>query len=210
MSEIPDLENVKQYFGKALASHGITAQGADWNSVESQEIRFSQLIKVITEKQGFTLLDYGCGYGALADYLVAQGYDYSKFYGFDILEPMIAEAKIIHPDQNRFLFTTDFEQIPVVDYALASGVFNARLQTSYEAWTTYVLKSLQKLDKRTKKGFSVNFLTKYSDKEKMQDRLYYADPGYLFDYCKKHISRNVALYHDYDLYDFTLVIRKQA
>ena len=38
--------------------------------------------------------------------------------------------------------------------------------------------------------------------------LYYADPCALFDYCKRSFSRNVALLHDYEIYDFTLLVRK--
>mgnify|MGYP003732016297 CR=1 FL=1 len=210
MNDVPNCENVKKYFGKALSVHGSTAQGADWNSTQSQETRFAQLIKVIIERSDFTVLDYGCGYGAMAEYLLAQGYEFKQFFGCDILEPMIDEANRLHPDRTRFFFTTEFKQIPIVDYAVASGVFNARLQTSYDDWTKYVLNSLNSINEITKKGFSVNFLTSYSDAEKMQERLYYADPCFLFDYCKKHFSKNIALYHDYGLYDFTLIVRKNV
>ena len=58
------------------------------------------------------------------------------------------------------------------------------------------------------KGFSFNVLTSYSDKEFMRDYLYYANPLDLFDYCKKNFSKQVALLHDYNLYEFTLLIRK--
>ena len=58
------------------------------------------------------------------------------------------------------------------------------------------------------RGFASNFLTKYSDAGKMRFDLYYADPLFLFDYCKRNFSKNVALLHDYHLYDFTLLIRK--
>jgi len=208
MPDIPNIAGVKKYFGKALSEHGITAEGADWNSTFSQEIRFAQLIKVIDEKEDFTILDYGCGYGALAEFLSNQGYRYGHFYGFDILEPMIDEANRLHPDHTRFTFSTEFDTIPIVDYVVASGVFNARLNTPYKEWTEYVINTLHSIDERTSKGFAINFLTKYSDAEKMQERLYYADPGYLFDYCKRNISFNVALLHDYNLYDFTLIIRK--
>jgi SAM-dependent methyltransferase len=208
MSKNPDLNDVRAYFGKALQNHGATAQGADWNSIASQELRFCQLIKVIEDKTDFTILDYGCGYGALSDYLLHQSYSFRHFVGYDILEPMVAEAKIQHPQDKKYFFTSAIEQVPNVDYAVASGVFNARLNAGYEEWTSYVLESLNKLDSLTSKGFSVNFLTKYSDAEKMQDRLYYADPCFLFDHCKRHYSRNVALLHDYGLYDFTIIVRK--
>ena len=40
------------------------------------------------------------------------------------------------------------------------------------------------------------------------DYLYYADPGRLFDLCKRRYSRNIALLHDYGLYEFTILVRK--
>ena len=43
----------------------------------------------------------------------------------------------------------------------------------------------------------------------MRPDLYYADPGLFFDDCKRRFSRNVAILHDYDLYDFTVIVRKK-
>ena len=44
----------------------------------------------------------------------------------------------------------------------------------------------------------------------MRPDLYYADPCELFDRCKRRYSRNVALLHDYDLYEFTILVRKMC
>jgi hypothetical protein len=41
----------------------------------------------------------------------------------------------------------------------------------------------------------------------MRNHLFYADPCEFFDLCKRRYSRNVALAHDYDLYEFTLLVR---
>ncbi len=83
-----------------------------------------------------------------------------------------------------------------------------KLNADYDQWTKYVVKCLHEINDLALKGFSINFLTKYSDTDRMRDDLYYADPCYLFDYCKLNFSRNVALLHDYEVYDFTLLIRK--
>lgn len=55
-------------------------------------------------------------------------------------------------------------------------------------------------------------LTKYSDEERMAERpdLFYGDPLFYFDYCKRNQSRDVALLHKYGLYDFTILIRKDG
>ena len=51
-------------------------------------------------------------------------------------------------------------------------------------------------------------VTSYSDPEFMRPDLYYADPRFLFDYCKRKLSRHVALLHDYGLYEFTVLVRQ--
>ena len=206
MSKIPNLDHVKSYFDKRIQEHGASPRGSDWNSETSQNVRFDQLLKVV-EVQSFSLLDYGCGYGALADYLVTKGFD-AEYYGYDILESAIETARQAHQGKPRRTFFTDKAQLPVCDYTVASGIFNFRDEQSFEDWTGYVLGVLEEFNQLSRRGFSSNFLTKYSDAEKMRADLYYADPLFLFDYCKRNFSKNVALLHDYRLYDFTLIIRK--
>lgn len=208
MSKILNLDHVKAYFDKRIQEHGASPRGSDWNSEDSQNIRFDQLLKVI-EAQSFSILDYGCGYGALADYLVARGFD-ADYYGYDILESAIEAARQTHADQPRRTFLADKAAIPVCDYTVASGIFNFRGERPFDEWTEYVLGVLNEFDQLSRRGFSSNFLTKYSDADKMRPDLYYADPLFLFDYCKRTFSRNVALLHDYSLYDFTILVRKRA
>ncbi len=66
------------------------------------------------------------------------------------------------------------------------------------------------MNRFSRKGFAFNCLTSYSDKERMREDLYYSDPCFLFDYCKRHFSKNVALLHDYGLYEFTVLVRKDV
>jgi len=208
MSVDPKMQNVKNYFDNTLKTHGATPRGVDWNSEGAREVRFEQLSKVITSDQPFTMLDYGCGYAAYADYLESQHLNFSRYIGFDILESMVEKAREIHSDKKRYYFTSELSKLEPVDYATACGVFNMKLDASFDEWTDYVIKCLKEMDSLSVKGFSVNFLTKYSDADKMRPDLYYADPCYLFDYCKTQFSKNVALLHDYHVYDFTLIIRK--
>jgi SAM-dependent methyltransferase len=206
MSKLPNLDHVKTYFDKRIQEHGASPRGSDWNSETSQNIRFDQLLKVV-RSDSFSLLDYGCGYGALADYLVVRGFD-ADYYGYDILESAIETARKTHLDKPRRAFFSDRSQLPVCDYTVASGIFNFRGEQSFDNWTDYVLDVLNEFHRLSLHGFSSNFLTKYSDADKMRSDLYYADPGFLFDYCKRNFSRNVALLHDYGLYDFTILVRK--
>lgn len=206
MSNPLDLYQVKSHFEKSIREHGATARGVDWNSEASQQIRFEQLMKLFDERS-FSLLDYGCSYGALADYLATLGFEVD-YYGFDILEPAIETARQVHAHKAHRTFLSDQAQLPVCDYVVASGIFNYRAEQSSENWGDHVLTTLHEFNRLAGKGFASNFLTSYSDADKMRPDLYYADPMFLFDYCKRKFSRNVAILHDYELYDFTLLVRK--
>jgi SAM-dependent methyltransferase len=92
-SEIPNFQQAKDYFEERLNVHGATARGVDWNSEASQEIRFSQLAKVCSPNQPFSLLDYGCGYGALAAYILRQQLPMQAYVGYDVLESMVLKAR---------------------------------------------------------------------------------------------------------------------
>jgi len=206
MSSVPGLEQIKSYFGKRIEQHGASPRGVDWNSDESQNIRFDQLLKIV-ETPSFSILDYGCGYGALADYLEQKGFQ-ADYYGIDILESAVEIARQTHSGKPHCAFFTDTDQLPLCDYSVASGMFNVRCEQSFESWTKYVVDSLHRFNDLSRKGFASNFLTKYSDVDKMRADLYYADPLFLFDYCKRNFSKNVSLLHDYGLYDFTILVRK--
>jgi SAM-dependent methyltransferase len=207
MKNKPDLEIVKSYFEKSVEVHGASPQGVHWNSESSQEIRFEQLIKICDSSTPFSILDYGCGYGALADYLAAKGLQ-ANYFGFDIVEKMLVTAREHHAGKSNRTFISDQRLLPVCDYVVASGIFNYRADISYEDWTDHVITTFHQFNALGRKGFSSNFLTKYSDTEHMRADLYYADPCYLFDYCKLNFSKNVALLHDYTIYDFSILVRK--
>ncbi|MFW7343417.1 class I SAM-dependent methyltransferase [Pollutimonas sp. H1-120] len=202
------LADVAKYYTAKIVEHGDTPQGVDWNGSDSQELRFKQLSKCIAHDADFSLNDFGCGYGAYYEFL-AKHYIKFRYNGCDVSGEMIAAAKKRYSDHSSAFFEISAKPTTVADYGVASGIFNVRLQHSADAWLTYIKNALQILDSTSRKGFAFNCLTKYSDKEKMRDHLYYADPCFLFDYCKSHFSRNVALLHDYDLYEFTLLVRKK-
>jgi len=203
------LKKYKDYFNEKIETYGATPKGTDYNGPEAQNIRFEQLIKVINPEVAFTVIDYGCGYGALFDYLQTKGWDF-QYYGYDMLEKMIIAAQKSHEGIANVHFQHTEDDLPIADYLLAGAIFNNKFEAEEGEWTDLVLKTLQKMNNLCSKGFSFNALTKYSDADRMALRpdLYFADSLFLFDYCKKNFSRNVALLHDYGLYDFTILVRK--
>ena len=202
------LEGVRHYYGGKVSQFGPTPRGADWNSRESQVLRFEQLLKVARDPGPLSLNDYGCGYGALVDYLVDRGYEF-QYTGYDISKEMINEARKHHGRRPECRFLTTRSRLTAANYTVASGIFNVRLSTPDDVWRDYVFSTLHDFNGLSEKGFAFNALTSYADRERMRPDLYYADPALLFDYCKRHFSRFVSLIHDYPLYEFTILVRKQ-
>jgi SAM-dependent methyltransferase len=181
--------------------------GVDWKTRESQELRFEQILKIRGAGKNPHLIDWGCGYGHLISYMQKKGMRF-RYLGFDLSPEMIRRAKEAFGDRPHRRFKVGSPTRERADYAVASGIFNVKLKASTRDWKQYLLGILHGMDRCGRKGFSFNALTKYSDKERMRPDLYYADPLFLFDYCKRRFSKNVALLHDYGLYEFTILVKK--
>ena len=208
-SEAALLDEVSCYYQQKLAAHGPTPKGVDWNGVESQETRFRELCRCLDWSQDFTVNDLGCGYGALVGYLERQGSNY-RYFGWDIAPSMIQEANRLYGDNVHAKFSVGAIPQQIADYGLASGIFNVRQGRADAEWFGFILQTLDVLNKSSSKAFAFNCLTAYSDEDKKRDYLYYADPLALFDHCKRRFGRRVSLLHDYELYEFTIIVRKTS
>lgn len=210
MSSIEETQKkLNQYFTEKLETYGPTAKGVDYNGPEAQALRFEVLARIIDPSSPFTVIDYGCGYGALFDFLKSKNWQF-EYYGVDLIEKMVLAARETHSDDPNAHFTTDESELPVADYLIAASVFNIKMDCSYDEWQKMVMETLPRMNALCSKGFSFDMLTRYSDPDRMAARpdLFYADPLFFFDFCKRNFSRNVALLHDYGLYDFTILVRK--
>lgn len=201
------LDGIAAYYTQKIQHHGTTPRGVDWNGQQSQYVRFQQLEKIIEKKCDFTINDLGCGYGAFLDFLY-DNHDSFSYLGIDVSAAMISAAKEHFAKATNAQFIISAIPDHIADYGVASGIFNVRQNHSDTEWGEYIEATLDVLDKTSRLGFSFNCLTSYSDDDKMREYLYYADPCPLFDLCKRRYSRNIALLHDYGLYEFTILIRK--
>jgi SAM-dependent methyltransferase len=202
------VEPVRKYYEAKLAQHGATPGGVDWSSDASQRLRFEQFERLFAGDADARIVDYGCGYGALLDYLRAAGH-VGQYAGFDVSPAMIRAARDRHTRDARARFLSERADLQPGDFAVASGLFNVRLGIADAEWRDYMIETIRDLAALGRRGFAFNALTSYSDADKQRTDLYYADPSTLFDFCKRHLSRQVALLHDYPLYEFTIVVRAE-
>ena len=202
---------IGRYYEDRLSQFGPTPRGVDWNSAESQALRFDKLLDLLAgspyqDEPGVSLLDVGCGYGALLDHLETLGVAVD-YRGFDVSEAMVDAARARH-QASRSVFTSDVAALQRASFAVASGIFNVKLHHSTEQWRAYVLETIGSLDALSTRGFAFNMLSTYSDPEKRREDLFYADPCEMFDLCKRRFATRVALLHDYPLFEFTVLVRK--
>jgi len=196
---------VIDYYDKKIKEYGPTSKGVDWNGKESQYLRFNILSNIFEKKNDFSLLDYGCGYGEFLNFLDKNNYKNISYTGFDLSDEMITVA------QSKFTnnyFTNKIPQNLIYDYVILSGTLHIKLENSEDKWKQHIIKTLNSLNQISKKGFAFNLLTSYSNREYMKNHLYYASPEEIFKYCKLNFSNNVLLDHSYDLYEFTIFVKK--
>jgi len=200
------LSEVARYYSGKLAEHGPTPRGVDWNSRESQDLRFTELLRICGADRQGSVNDFGCGYGALARHLRAEGFA-GNYCGYDISPEMIAAAESLNRSLPRCRFTCRYAEVQPASYTVASGIFSVKLEATAQEWENYARDVLTSMRALSANGFAFNMLTTHCDPPKMRSDLYYGDPAVWLDYCLTTFSPDVALLHDYPLYEFTVLVR---
>ena len=110
MADITIRERVADYYSEKVRQHGETARGVDWNSTESQRTRFDQLLGIVPSGAlEYSILDYGCGYGAIIEMLTERGQPF-HYLGYDVSQEMILRAGRLHVG-SHCQFTTVVEEL---------------------------------------------------------------------------------------------------
>jgi SAM-dependent methyltransferase len=201
MNEKEKSETIKRY-NQRLEEFGYNPLSLGWGEKNRANLRFEILLSQWDFNRA-NILDFGCGFGDLHNYMKNSGIIDFSYTGVDINENLIKKGLEVYPGLN--LINADWlESAPedTFDYILSSGVFNHKLEDNFE----FITKAMQLFNRLSKKGFALNFL---SDKVEFEyDYTYHASPskilemGYLF-------SNKIVLRNDYMPYEFTLFVNKQ-
>ena len=171
----------------------LNAKDLGWGSVESQVKRF-KILSEIGDLTGKSVLDVGCGFGDLYDYLK---YKISYYVGIDINPKQIEEAKKRYPVE--FHIGKIDKVMGHFDYVFASGIFNL------EKWKG-TNETIQRMFELSDIGIGFNMLSDKADFFNKGET--YTNPGEMLEFCLK-LSRKVVLRHDYMTHDFTVYIYKE-
>ncbi len=198
---------VRSYYSGKICRHGTTPLGVDWPNAVSQYLRFVQLLKLCDFAKPFSLTDFGCGYGALLEFLAMRHADCPVSYrGVDISPSMIAAAEERWSDRPDATFAVGSRCPQIADYVLASGIFNVRLGQPVREWRSYVETILADMHRNSRVGFAANFMLPHDDRP-AEDELYRSQPRRWVAFCRKELGCSVRVLKDYGLREFTLLIR---
>jgi len=165
--------NNKDFYTKAYKKHGVSAKGVNWNSKESQELRF----EVITDLLGdeifsSKIVDAGCGFGELYAYWRDKKVCPKSYIGLDCVQNSIDIAKERFLDTDISFTCRDVlrDDLPVADWYIASGSLN--ILSRFDTWLF-----LEKILNSSKKGIVFNILEgltggknfNYQTKESIKD-----------------------------------------
>ena len=186
-----DLRQVSEHYAKKLEVYGRSAEGVDWKDSWAQIDRLNALRLLFHSDTGYTLNDWGCGYGRLA-WLVSK--ECARYHGYDIV-PQELDIGTFH------LSDTVTETCA---YTVASGLFNVKADQYEPDWTRYVHKCICTMSEKSIKGFAFNCLSDRADRR--VDGLYYANAYGMARYCEEYGRVSVLQY--YSEWDFTVIVSK--
>ena len=204
------LDAVQALYASGLVVHGPSARAVGWRDEASQALRFEKLahlFAVADVPDGYSALDWGCGYGAMFDWLADRPRlpRLGRYVGCDIAEPMIHSARErVNDPRAEFVHGSRVDD--EFDVAFVSGTFNVRFDAGDAEWESFVERTLVNLSARTRVGLAFNLMSSYVDYREPQ--LYYAEPERFFAFCKRRIGPRVTLLHDYPLWEWTMVALK--
>lgn len=98
-----DLQKQAQYYEDLLAMHGENYKALDWNSIDSQKLRYKILKEIFLygkKAANLSVVDVGCGFGDLYGYFKAEGLlkgHRISYTGYDISSRLIEVAKKKYP-----------------------------------------------------------------------------------------------------------------
>ncbi len=194
-------KNVKSttldFYNKLLKKYGYSPESVGWGSKKGkQSLRFEILCQIGNLKNS-SILDVGCGFGDLYEYLKFKKTK-ARYFGIDINSNLIKIGKQIHPKAN--LSVLDLEQKNLkkkFDWIFFSGI-------SSRGCTYRIIERMMKLMfNQAKKGIAMNFVG--GDLDFKTKDLFYSEPEKIYSIAKT-LSNRITIRHDYAPYEFTLYI----
>ncbi len=195
-----DISKAREIYQAAFNQHGVSMKTVKWGSNHSQQSRFGVLAE-IADLSGKSILDVGCGFADLYDYLKTR-YQGMAYTGLELVADMAAQAQKRQPDCEILIGDIDsLEPDRKWDYVMLSGVLNI---SCYDYASAEHL--VRRMFSHALQGVAINFLSRYSTGSLSLESAYY-DPADFVNLAAQ-LTRRFTLQHNYRDNDFTLYLLK--
>lgn len=196
-----EIQNISKQTAKRYGTrfkemqHSIRTLG--WGSKEQQEFRFAEVISRL-DCTGKSILDIGCGFGDLYNFMKSNDYPFENYIGWDITPEFINNPLI--KDQNVKLEVKNIaEEKPkkaIADVGIMLGLLNWNWKDSEKNYE-YSMKVIQNAFEAVKDVLVVDFLSTNHDPDyPVEDIVFYHDPMIMLEKALK-LTPNVELIHSY-------------
>ena len=190
---------IGDHFDALVAKYGYSHCGQDYGRTESQQTRFKVLAQA-TDYTGKTVLDVGCGFADLADYLKSR-FERVIYTGVDISREMIRVATERHPGMSIHRLNILEDDPGRFDIVIANGIFYL-LGSDATAIMEKLIARMYEIAKE-----AVVFTSLSARAPVRESGEFHADAAETFTFCQTLCDR-VVLRHDYLPHDFTVYMYK--
>lgn len=189
-------------YEKRLQQFGYSPETLGWGKNGRQELRFAVLADAALKVPACSVLDVGCGFCDLYDFLRARGWE-GAYTGIDIVPGLLRIARERHPglDIREADITVPSFPADAFDFVIASGVLNAALPSGDNR--THIASTLRAMLRAARVAAAVDFLSTFVDFQK--PGAWHTDPAWAFATARE-MTRRVQLRHDYMPYEFALFL----
>lgn len=161
------------------------------------------------DKNPIKLLDLGCGYGALLDYLISSNqlvkYEY---HGIDASSKMIDSAISRHSSNNFEIRDILVDQLPPksFDFVVMNGLFTEKQTLTASEMESFFVRMITAAFQACRYGIAFNVMHFHVDWQR--DDLYHLPFDHMATLVQKCCGRHLTIRADYGLYEYTVYVYK--
>jgi len=198
-----DRVETRERYRSRWLEYGYDPRTLGWTK-DCRRVRFAAALEGLRVEDYASVVDLGCGFGDLLDYLRAGDWQ-GRYTGVDLTPELLNEASRRHADDDRATFVCgDFQHLdlPQSDAAIALGVANHRLHEDNLAFTERTVEKMWSISRRV---VVCDFLSSTADADRRRDDLFYADPCDIYALVSRY-SRRIMIHHAYMPFEFQVKI----
>ena len=184
------------FYSRAYTKHGVSPQGVNWYSLQTQEIRFDVIATLLKEELSkSSIADAGCGFGDFYLFLQAQDLAPKHYIGIDVMEEFlqVAKKRLLHARGCSFTCKNILkEPLPHADWYVCSGALN--ILSDFNTWLF-----IEKMLIYARKGVVFNILqgrrdgSNFNYKEKDEMVNFLEEKGLEYEIIEGYLEKDMTI-----------------